>query len=116
MVMVSRANPNIFEVPVREATPRIEAAALTVGIDGDSGWRTESSEVVEVRRSVYRSVNFVWEWLGALLLLGVSLPLLAGLALLVRRTRRGPSFYAQTRLGRGGVRYKIYKLRTMVHA
>ena len=113
--MVSRANPNIFEVPIREAAPRIEAAALAVGMDGDAAWRAELSDAVEVRRSAYLTIKFAVEWLGALLLLGASLPLLVVLALLVRWTSRGPSFYAQTRLGRGGVRYRIYKLRTMVH-
>jgi lipopolysaccharide/colanic/teichoic acid biosynthesis glycosyltransferase len=37
------------------------------------------------------------------------------LALAVRLGSRGPAIYAQTRLGRGGARYRIYKLRTMVH-
>jgi lipopolysaccharide/colanic/teichoic acid biosynthesis glycosyltransferase len=49
--------------------------------------------------------------LGLLVLLG---PLVLGLALLVRLTSRGPAFYRQTRLGKGGALFTIYKLRTMV--
>ena len=47
-------------------------------------------------------------------------PLLLGLAAWVKWggswSSPGPAFYAQTRLGRGGRRYRMYKLRTMVHA
>jgi lipopolysaccharide/colanic/teichoic acid biosynthesis glycosyltransferase len=49
--------------------------------------------------------------LGLFVLLG---PLILGLALLVRLTSRGPAFYRQTRLGKGGSLFTIYKLRTMV--
>ena len=69
----------------------------------------------EVVGGLYIHVKVAAEWLGALLLLALSCPLLAALALAVRWTSRGPAFYAQTRLGLGGVRYRIYKLRTMVH-
>jgi lipopolysaccharide/colanic/teichoic acid biosynthesis glycosyltransferase len=33
----------------------------------------------------------------------------------VRLTSRGPAFYAQTRLGRNGVPFRIFKVRTMQH-
>jgi lipopolysaccharide/colanic/teichoic acid biosynthesis glycosyltransferase len=56
---------------------------------------------------------------GALSLL-VAAPLCLGLAplifvvwLLVKITSPGPGFYSQVRLGRGGRRFTIYKLRTM---
>jgi lipopolysaccharide/colanic/teichoic acid biosynthesis glycosyltransferase len=38
--------------------------------------------------------------------------LLAGL--FIRATSRGPAIYVQTRLGRGGKPFRIYKLRTMI--
>ncbi len=41
------------------------------------------------------------------------LPLLAVLAVAVKCTSRGPVFYAQTRLGRGGRTFRCLKLRTM---
>jgi lipopolysaccharide/colanic/teichoic acid biosynthesis glycosyltransferase len=45
----------------------------------------------------------------------VSLPLVLISALLVRLTSRGPAFYTQVRVGRGGQPYVIYKLRSMYH-
>jgi lipopolysaccharide/colanic/teichoic acid biosynthesis glycosyltransferase len=52
--------------------------------------------------------------LGVVLLVA-SAPVLAAAALLVRVTSRGPVIYRQTRLGQGGRRYTIFKLRTMKH-
>jgi lipopolysaccharide/colanic/teichoic acid biosynthesis glycosyltransferase len=51
----------------------------------------------------------------ALALLVLSAPLIVVLAALVRLTSRGPAFYSQTRLGRHGRTFRIYKLRTMVN-
>ncbi len=52
--------------------------------------------------------------LGVILLVATA-PVLAAAALLIRATSPGPVIYRQTRLGRGGRRYTIYKLRTMRH-
>jgi lipopolysaccharide/colanic/teichoic acid biosynthesis glycosyltransferase len=47
--------------------------------------------------------------------LGVpSLPVVVIGAVLVRLTSRGPAFYSQTRVTRGGRTFRIWKLRTMV--
>ena len=51
----------------------------------------------------------------ALVLLVLIAPLLAVLALLVRRTSPGPALYRQLRLGRNGKAFMICKLRTMEH-
>jgi lipopolysaccharide/colanic/teichoic acid biosynthesis glycosyltransferase len=53
---------------------------------------------------------------AAALALGLmALPVIAFSALVVKLTSRGPAFYTQTRIGRGGRRFTIYKIRTMVH-
>ncbi len=49
---------------------------------------------------------------GALLL--VTSPLLALAALAIRLESRGPVFYRQLRVGRGGEPFELWKLRTMV--
>jgi lipopolysaccharide/colanic/teichoic acid biosynthesis glycosyltransferase len=52
---------------------------------------------------------------GSSLLLILTAPLILAGALLVKLTSRGPAFYTQTRLGRHGKLFTIYKLRTMSH-
>src|SRR5205823_3372026 len=51
----------------------------------------------------------------AVVLLAAALPVLAAAAVLIKLTSPGPVVYTQTRLGRGGRRFTIYKLRTMRH-
>jgi lipopolysaccharide/colanic/teichoic acid biosynthesis glycosyltransferase len=55
------------------------------------------------------------DFLCALALLVLSVPVLLLAALAIKLTSRGPVFYSQTRVGRGGRPYRIYKLRTMNH-
>jgi len=50
-----------------------------------------------------------------LVLLAVAAPAILAGWLAVRLTSRGPGFYSQTRLGRYGRPYRIYKLRSMYH-
>jgi lipopolysaccharide/colanic/teichoic acid biosynthesis glycosyltransferase len=51
----------------------------------------------------------------AAVLLVMALPALAAAALLIKLTSPGPVVYCQSRLGRGGRPFTIYKLRTMRH-
>ena len=46
--------------------------------------------------------------------LAISSPLLAAAALAIRVESRGPAFYRQRRVGRDGVPFDLWKLRTMV--
>src|SRR5205085_11405871 len=42
-------------------------------------------------------------------------PVIALAALLLKLTSHGPAFYTQTRVGRNGRLFTIYKVRTMLH-
>src|SRR5688500_945509 len=95
----------VLEAVGQQGVDELDSAAY--GAEGRTGG--------EVAGGFYLSLKLAAEWVSALALLVASSPLLLGLALLVRWTSRGPAFYAQTRLGLGGRRYRIYKLRTMVH-
>ena len=53
--------------------------------------------------------------IGALIGLVVLSPVFAVLAALVKLESRGPVFFTQERVGRGGRRFRIIKLRTMVN-
>jgi lipopolysaccharide/colanic/teichoic acid biosynthesis glycosyltransferase len=66
-------------------------------------------------RSWYVCFKAAVDFGSALVLLLLASPVILFCALLVRLTSRGPAFYSQVRLGRGGRPFRIYKLRTMVH-
>jgi lipopolysaccharide/colanic/teichoic acid biosynthesis glycosyltransferase len=51
----------------------------------------------------------------AVILSVLSMPVFLLACLAVKLTSRGPVIYCQTRLGRGGRPYTIYKIRTMTH-
>jgi exopolysaccharide biosynthesis polyprenyl glycosylphosphotransferase len=55
----------------------------------------------------------VLDVVGAIIGLFVLSPLFGVIALLVKRDSRGPVFFRQTRVGRGGRRFEIVKFRTM---
>jgi lipopolysaccharide/colanic/teichoic acid biosynthesis glycosyltransferase len=63
----------------------------------------------------YPPVKSAADFALALVLTAVALPVMAVCALAVKLTSPGPAFYTQTRVGRGGRLFTIYKLRTMVH-
>ncbi|MFB3880127.1 MAG: sugar transferase [Armatimonadota bacterium] len=62
----------------------------------------------------YLAAKRTFDVLVSFLGLVVSLPVLALAALAVKLTSRGPVFYCQERVGCGGRRFRIYKLRSMV--
>jgi lipopolysaccharide/colanic/teichoic acid biosynthesis glycosyltransferase len=55
------------------------------------------------------------EFAAALALLALAGPVILATALLVQLTSRGPAFYKQTRLGKGGRPFTLWKIRTMQH-
>jgi lipopolysaccharide/colanic/teichoic acid biosynthesis glycosyltransferase len=61
----------------------------------------------------YTSCKRIVDVLMALTMFLVAGPLILLTALLVKLTSRGPAFYSQTRAGRGGKPFTIWKLRSM---
>src|SRR5207248_808946 len=63
----------------------------------------------------YPPLRRVAEFVAAGVLAVVAVPVILLAALLVRLTSRGPAFYTQSRVGKHGRLFTIYKLRTMIH-
>jgi lipopolysaccharide/colanic/teichoic acid biosynthesis glycosyltransferase len=63
----------------------------------------------------YLPLKTAIDFVMAAVLLVLTGPVILLTALLVRATSRGPAFYTQTRVGRDGRLFTIFKLRTMVH-
>lgn len=61
-----------------------------------------------------RTRAFLDRAIAAVLLL-IFAPIILVLTVAVRSTTKGPAFYIQTRVGRGGRPFRIFKLRTMTH-
>jgi lipopolysaccharide/colanic/teichoic acid biosynthesis glycosyltransferase len=68
-----------------------------------------------LRHRWYLRAKGVADFLVALLIALPALPLVLLAALAVKLTSRGPAFYSQTRVGKGGRLFTIWKLRTMIH-
>jgi len=67
------------------------------------------------REAMSRHARRIMNLVLATLLLISALPLLALLALCIRLDSRGPVFFKQTRIGRYGRPFQMYKLRSMIN-
>jgi len=101
---MSSARDNQFAIPSAAPFHKLQSAIPTF-----------TADAIPLNAMAYLAFKPVVEWSTALLLIVILSPLLAGLALLVKCTSRGPALYSQLRLGRSGRLFRIFKLRTMVH-
>ena len=62
---------------------------------------------------LHSAVKRVFDLVMSAILLACAAPLLAVLAVLIKLDSKGPVFYGQERVGRGGKMFRLYKLRTM---
>jgi exopolysaccharide biosynthesis polyprenyl glycosylphosphotransferase len=69
----------------------------------------EEPEFTGPRRIVKRGVDLATSTLALLLLA----PVMAGIAIAIRSTTRGPVFFTQTRVGQDGAEFRMLKFRTM---
>ena len=60
-------------------------------------------------------LKIVFDYLSALILTFLLLPVFAAIAIAIKWTSKGPVFYTQERLGMNGRKFKFYKFRTMVN-
>src|SRR5262249_45347314 len=67
------------------------------------------------RAAWYLSCKAAAEFALALGLMVLTAPLILLAAVLVKLTSPGPVFYSQTRVGKNGRPFTIYKIRTMFH-
>lgn len=67
-----------------------------------------------IRQPAIERTNRIIDVVGALVGILLSAPLLLLSVLAIKLTSRGPAFFVQIRVGRGGKLFRMYKLRTMV--
>jgi lipopolysaccharide/colanic/teichoic acid biosynthesis glycosyltransferase len=93
---------------VFEPSPQENATKTPTSVDLSASFRSPVN-------GWYVACKLIVEFIAAVLLLVLAMPVILVSALLVRLTSRGPAFYTQTRLGQGGRPYLILKLRSMYH-
>jgi lipopolysaccharide/colanic/teichoic acid biosynthesis glycosyltransferase len=94
-----------------DAAPGAPPAAIRLRRD-----RAPAGRVVRpLRHAWYPACKAAADVLFGALLSVAALPVIAACAAVVKLTSPGPAFYTQTRVGRGGRTFTIYKLRSMVH-
>jgi lipopolysaccharide/colanic/teichoic acid biosynthesis glycosyltransferase len=86
----------------------------------DRQWRQDPPHPMPIPaprggRLCYQDVKDALDWMAALILFVLAVPLLAILGLVVKLTSRGPVLYSQLRLGKNGRSFRLYKIRTMAH-
>src|SRR5215218_462467 len=90
-------------LPARDPWPEIDRLAGDIGVS------------VALCPTWYNAGKVVFDYAVALAALLPALLLIGAAAAAVKLTSPGPVFYTQTRLGLGGRRYRIVKLRSMHH-
>ena len=93
--------PRLFEV--------VSSRALVDDIEGIPLLDVANAELGAFNMSVKRVFDLI---VGGLICL-VALPVIALVALVIKLDSRGPVFFRQERMGRGGKTFRIYKFRSM---
>lgn len=70
-------------------------------------------DYMQKRSALYDFCKRAYDIISALIILTVTSPILLYIGIRVKLTDGGPAIYTQTRIGRDGKPFKMYKLRTM---
>jgi len=92
----------------------VSAAKNTRGDEVDGRVCRACAEVLP-RHGWYVPLKVVFEFLLSIVLLIAAVPFIVVAAILIKLTTPGPIFYLQTRLGKHGRKFRLIKLRTMIH-
>jgi len=93
--------PRLFEV--------VSSRALVDDIEGIPLLDVANAELSSFNMGIKRVFDLI---VGGLICI-VALPLMALVALVIKIDSRGPVFFRQERMGRGGATFRIFKFRTM---
>lgn len=101
----------ILIMPVAEHNEAVRQFLLTPYVlDTTTGFFLQQRLHDKRRTAIKRCLDLVLCLLGSVIIL----PLVLVLAIAIRLDSKGPVFYAQKRIGRGGREIKVHKFRTMV--
>jgi lipopolysaccharide/colanic/teichoic acid biosynthesis glycosyltransferase len=118
------AEPLGWSSPREEAAPSWEFAAPEISppplescppaaLENRESMPPVSSDAIRPRRSWYLALKSAGDFVAAALMAVACAPILIVMIVLVRLTSKGPALYAQPRVGKNGVPFNMYKIRTM---
>jgi lipopolysaccharide/colanic/teichoic acid biosynthesis glycosyltransferase len=103
----------VIDIPQPKVEPTL--ARTPGGAPRGEHGRPACTSACAVPVTWYRSGKRILDIALALVIVVVATPIILLAALLVKLTSRGPAFYSQTRVGRGGRPFTIFKIRSMYH-
>ena len=126
-LVVVTSGPGVTSEVFRRITWALEGARVSIGVSAMlesvaphriTPGKLGNHGVIDVRHprpsTVVRGIKAATDrTVGALLLL-LAAPLMAAMAIAIRLDSKGPAFFTQTRVGREGKPFTLYKMRTMV--
>jgi exopolysaccharide biosynthesis polyprenyl glycosylphosphotransferase len=84
-----------------------------VPVQSIEGWWAFAQDSALVRDSFYDHIKRLFDLVVATVVLFVLLPFLLMIAIVIRLESRGPALFRQTRIGRDGRPFTLYKFRSM---
>lgn len=96
---------------LEQVNPRKKAG---MSASSQAKWHRRYAAASHLPVPVYEAIKRLIDILLVTLSLPLAVPLLALAVLLIKLDSPGPAFYRQQRTGKGGKRFDLYKLRTMV--
>jgi lipopolysaccharide/colanic/teichoic acid biosynthesis glycosyltransferase len=93
---------------------QLSAPGLVLDFPVARPWYERGAEVNLLSEAAYQSAKRLMDIVVCLALLPLVLPLIALCVIAIKLDSPGPAFFKQSRTGKGGRSFKIFKLRTMV--
>ena len=105
----ARTSPKLTELANHH-----RGATLLLEVQEEKPWYERRSRNTILSLDAYLRIKRAIDVVVCILILPVALPILACCAIAIKIDSPGPIFFYQERTGKGGKRFKVMKLRTMV--
>jgi len=105
--------PNLIVVPQFEEFPSLWTRTRDIG--GSLGIHVRERLLSPTSQICKRLFDLIAVITGGILLLPFLLPIFIATWIQIQRTSPGSMFYCQERIGKGGRRFRAWKIRTMIH-
>ena len=126
-LVVVTPGPGMTSEVFRRVTWALEGCRVAIGVSGllesvsphrITPGKLDNMGVIDVRHprpsTVVRGIKSATDRVLGAVLLALAAPVLAAMAVAIRLDSKGPAFFRQTRIGKHGRPFTVYKMRTMI--